>query len=61
MTLQQAMATLTLWRSRKFDSSAIAELLAVAEADVCKVLNAVREHEATTDRVVVLLSGGGAA
>lgn len=45
MTVDQAAAVVTLWRSRKFSTADIAALLAVAEAAVCRVIHAVAEAE----------------
>lgn len=61
MTIEQAMACLVLWRSRRFDTAGIAGLLSLREADVCRVLDAVREHEAGADNVVLRLIEGSAA
>ncbi len=49
MTVLQAAAILTLWRCRRFDTLDIATVIGVAEADVCQVLNAVRERERGAD------------
>lgn len=55
MTVLQAAAVLTLWRSGRFDTTDIATVLGggVTEADVCRVLHAVRERERGPDMHVV--------
>ena len=53
VTLLQAAAALVLWRSRRFDTLDIARLLGVSEADVCRVLHAVRDAELGAQLVVV--------
>lgn len=45
MNLLQAAATIILWKSMRFDTHDIATALNVHEADVCRVLDAVRERE----------------
>lgn len=45
MTILQAAAVLTLWRSRRFDTLDIARALGVPEADVCRVIQAARDRE----------------
>ncbi|MER9875591.1 hypothetical protein [Mesorhizobium sp. M0195] len=50
MTVLQAAAAVTLWRSGWFDTLQIAQVLGgLAEADVCRMLNAVRERERGPD------------
>lgn len=53
MTVLQAAAALTLWRSRRFDTLDIAIALGVAEHLVCKVIDAVRQRERGADLFVV--------
>ncbi len=50
MTVLQAAAILVLWRSGRFDTADIAAALGgLREADVCRVLHAVRERERGPD------------
>lgn len=50
MTVLQAAAVLTLWRSGRFDTLDIATALGgVAEADVCRVIDAARRRERGAD------------
>lgn len=49
MTVLQAAAALTLWRSGRFDTLQIAEVLNVAEPDVVRLLDAVRNRERGPD------------
>lgn len=53
MTLVQAAAAITLWNSRKFDTRDIAHALWVGEADICRILHAVRQSEHGPDLWVV--------
>lgn len=54
MTVLQAAAALTLWRSGRFDTADIAIALGgVSEADVCRVIHAARERERGPDMHVV--------
>lgn len=45
MTILQVAAMLTLWRSGKFDTQDIATVLGFSEADVCRALDVVKDHE----------------
>jgi hypothetical protein len=46
MTILQAVAVVVLWRSRHFDTLDISRALGgVSEADVCRVLDIVRNRE----------------
>lgn len=49
MNLIQGAAALTLWRSGKFDTLQIAEVLGVTEPNVVRFLDAVRERERGPD------------
>lgn len=53
MTVLQAAAGLTLWRSRRFDTLQIACALGVSEADVIRVIDAARNAERGPDMHVV--------
>lgn len=53
MTLVQAAAIVTLWDSRRFDTTDIASALGVHESEICLVLNAKREREHGPDLRVV--------
>lgn len=53
MTFGQSVAVIDLWRSTHFDTFDIAKLLSVSEADVVRVLNAVRDREYGPDLRVV--------
>lgn len=58
MTVIQAAAALTLWRSGQFDTRDIAVVLGgtvqdVSEANVCRVLHAAKERERGADLHVV--------
>jgi hypothetical protein len=44
MTIQQAATALILWASRQFDTLDIARAVEASEADVCRLIHAVREH-----------------
>lgn len=45
VTIPQAVAILTMWRSREFDTNDIATEVGIAEPVVCKVLDEVRKAE----------------
>lgn len=45
MILAQAALAVTLWRTGQFDTVEIAREVQATEAEVCRVLNAVREAE----------------
>ena len=50
MTVLQAAAALTLWRSGQFDTLDISRALGgVSETDVCRLIHAVREAERGPD------------
>lgn len=53
MTVLQAAAIVTLWRSGRFDTADIADVLHVAESDVCRVLHAVNQRERGPDLHIV--------
>lgn len=61
MTIEQAMAIVALWRSRRFDTTSIADVLHLSEPDVVRVLATVRDHENRADQIVLQLIQGGAA
>ena len=54
MTLLQAAACLTLWRSGRFDTVDIAKVIGVSEADVCRALDAIRQWERGPDLHLVV-------
>lgn len=54
MTVLKAAAALTLWRDWRFDTLDIAVALGVHEADICRVLAAVRERERGTTPLQVV-------
>lgn len=45
MTVMQAAAILVLWRSSRFDTMQIAELLGLSEPNIVRVLDEVRRRE----------------
>lgn len=45
MTILQAAAAITLWRSGKFDTLDIAKTIGVTEADTCRIIQAARDAE----------------
>lgn len=53
MTILQAAAALTLWRSGRFDTYDIANVLDKPEADICRVIHSTRERERGADLHVV--------
>lgn len=53
MTVLQAAAALTLWRSGQFDTLDIARAIGVAEYLVVKALDAVRDRERGPDLYLV--------
>lgn len=57
MNVLKAAACVTLWRSRWFDTLDIANAVGVAEADVVRVLDAVRQRERGADVHLVAIEG----
>lgn len=53
MTVIQAAAALTLWRSGRFDTHDIANVVGKPEADICRVIHAARQRERGADLHVV--------
>lgn len=53
MTLLQASAALVLWQSQRFDTLDIARALHVAEADVCRLIDAERQRSRGPDLQLV--------
>ncbi len=53
MTVLQAAAVLTLWRSGQFDTLDIANALGCTEPDVCRVVHAIKERERGPDLHIV--------
>lgn len=53
MTVLQAAAAVTLWRSRRFDTHDIAGLIGAKECDVLRTLDAVRNAERGPDLHIV--------
>lgn len=50
MTILQAAAALTLWRSGRFDTLQIAEVLgSISEADIHRLISAARDRERGPD------------
>lgn len=53
MTIIQAAAALTLWRSGRFDTYDIANVIGKQEADVCRVIHAAKQRARGADLHVV--------
>lgn len=53
MNLIQAAAALTLWRSGRFDTYDIANVVGKPEADVCRVIHAAKQRERGAELHVV--------
>lgn len=53
MTVMQAEAALILWRTQRYCTADLAHLLGVSEADICRMLDAVRTLERGPDLRVI--------